>query len=201
VISKKPDYIGGTMKTTIYMVRHAKSPFEHGKERTRGLSPEGLEDAKEVAKYFEKVKVDYIVSSPYTRAKQTVQYIAEQKTLEIVEYEELMERPIKGLDYQTEWDVLQEAIRKSFEDKDFALKGGESTRKAQQRAIPVIEKLLEERQGENIVIGTHGNIMTIIMNYYDDRYGYDFWKSTSMPDIYKLIFENSKLTQVERIWE
>lgn len=188
------------MKTTIYMVRHAESPFEYGQERTRGLSAEGFIAAKRVAEFFTDINIHYIASSPYTRAKQTVQYVAEQKSIAIIEYEELIERPIKGLDYKTPWDVLEEAIRKSFVEKDFSLAGGESTRAAQQRSIPVIEKLLEERRGESIMIGTHGNIMTIIMNYYDDKYGYDFWNTTSKPDIYQLIFDGNQLVQVERIW-
>lgn len=142
-----------------------------------------------------------MASSPYTRAKQTIQYIAEQKSLDIVEYEELLERPIKGLDYRAPWEELYEAIRCSFIDKDFALEGGESTRIAQQRSIPIIERLLEEQRGKNIVIGTHGNIMTIIMNYFDDAYGFDFWSAASKPDIYRLTFDRNQLEQVERIWK
>ncbi|WP_232510211.1 histidine phosphatase family protein [Paenibacillus crassostreae] len=141
-----------------------------------------------------------IASSPYARAKQTVQYIAEQKSLNIVEYEELVERPIKGLETKTSWDVLHEAIRKSFVDKDFALEGGETTHRAQQRAIPIMESLLEEYRGKNIVIGTHGNIMTIIINYYDETFGFDFWNTTSKPDIYRMIFNKNQLEHVERVW-
>ncbi|RAV21119.1 histidine phosphatase family protein [Paenibacillus contaminans] len=189
------------MKTTVYMVRHAESPFAFGQERTRGLSEEGFLAAKRVAQFFTDVDIHFIASSPYARAKQTVQYVAEQKGLDIVEYEELIERPIKGLDYKASWDVLYEAIRESFTDKDFCLEGGEPTRKAQQRSIPVIEGLLEERQGQNIIIGTHGNIMTIIMNYFDETYGFEFWDSTSKPDIYKLTFERNRLEQVERLWD
>lgn len=189
------------MRTIIYMVRHAESPFEHGQERTRGLSPEGLEEAKRVVEFFENVDVHYMASSSYTRAKQTILYLAESKSLDIVEFEELVERPIKGLDYKATWDVLEEAIRRSFIDKDFALEGGETTRAAQQRSIPIIEKLLEEQRGKNIVIGTHGNIMTIIMNYYDEQYGYNFWNSTSKPDIYKMTFHRNQLEQVERVWK
>lgn len=189
------------MNTIVYMVRHAESPFVFGEERTRGLSGKGLADAKEVANILADVKVDCIVSSPYTRAIQTVQYLAESKNLTIDEYEELIERPIKGLDYKASWDHLLEAIEKSFSDIDFALEGGESTRKAQERAIPVIHKLINDYYGKTIVIGTHGNIMTIIMNYYNKNYGFHFWKSTSKPDIYKLIFVQTQLQKIERVWE
>ena len=35
-----------------------------------------------------------------------------------------------------------------------------------------MEKLLDEFKGKSIVIGTHGNIMTIIMNHYNKEYGF-----------------------------
>jgi 2,3-bisphosphoglycerate-dependent phosphoglycerate mutase len=189
------------METTIYMVRHAESPFVFGQERSRGLSEKGIEDAKRVAELLDGVDVGYIASSAYTRAIQTVQYVADREKLHIIEYEDLKERPIKGLDYKAPWDELLQAIEKSFSDIDFALEGGESTRQAQSRAIPVIEKLLEEHRGKNIVIGTHGNIMTIIMNYYDKKYGFEFWNSTSKPDIYKMTFIDNRLQGVDRVWD
>ena len=99
------------------------------------------------------------------------------------------------------WKELLIAIDKSFIDIDYSLEGGESTRKAQQRAIPIIDKLLCEYKGKNIVIGTHGNIMTIIMNYYKKEYGFEFWNSTSMPDIYKMTFEFDRLKDIERLWQ
>ncbi|MBD2872223.1 histidine phosphatase family protein [Paenibacillus arenilitoris] len=188
------------MKTNIYLVRHAESPFEHGQERIRGLSEEGFAAARQVAERLKGVDVHYTASSPYARAKQTIQFLAEAKSLDIEEYEELVERPIKGLDYKAPWEELLAAIRISFDDKDYALEGGETTRQARNRAVPVIEKLLENYRGHNIVIGTHGNIMTIIMNHYDDRYGFDFWHQTSKPDIYKLAFDGNRLDHVERLW-
>ncbi len=189
------------MSTSIYMVRHAESPFKFGEEKTRGLSKEGEMDAKKVTKILNNKKIDLIVSSTYTRAIQTVQELAVYKGLNVREYEELRERPIKGLDYKLSEEELTEAIRLSFENKEYCLQGGESTYMAQKRSIPIIMKLLKDYQEKNIVIGTHGNIMTIIMNYFENSYGYDFWKSTSKPDIYRLDFDNNCcLLEVERIW-
>lgn len=183
------------------MVRHAESPFIHGKERTRGLSDKGVGHAQELAKIFASITVDLVISSPYTRAVDTVLPIADSKGLQVVLYEELKERPIEGLDYRSGWEVLERAIQVSFEDLDYALEGGESTRQAQQRAIPVIEQILNEYKEKSVVLGTHGNIMAAIMNYYDPQYGHEFWSGTSKPDIYLLEFEGNRLVQVNRLWE
>ncbi|OXM85596.1 histidine phosphatase family protein [Paenibacillus rigui] len=189
------------MKTTLYMVRHAESPFVFGEERTRGLSEEGTADAVKVADVLEGVDISYIASSHYERAVQTVQSIAERKGLPINRFEALRERAIKGLDYKAPWEDLLKAIEVSFVDLDYALEGGESTREAQQRAIPLIEQLLQDYAGKHVVIGTHGNIMTIIMHYYNKSYGFDFWNRTSKPDIYKMTFHHSQLERVERMWK
>lgn len=183
------------------MVRHAKSPFIFGEERRRGLSEEGEIAAKKVTQLLKDKDIDAIVSSPYTRAIQTVNELADLKGLSIKVYEELKERPIKGLDFKITEQEIQESIKLSFEKQDFCLEGGESTLQAQKRAIPVIKQLLEEYEGKNIVIGTHGNIMTIIMNYFDESYEYSFWRSTSKPDIYQLEFNKENLLNVKRLWK
>lgn len=189
-----------SIETHIYMVRHAESVHIHGEERSRGLTEKGLEYAKCIADVFADIQVDAVVSSPYRRAIQTVQYVAEQKELPIHEYENLRERSIIGQEYEEKWEVILQAIEKSFDDKDYSLHGGETTNQAQERSIPVLERLLEQYSGKHVIIGTHGNIMTIMMNYYDSNYGFHFWKQTTMPDIYHLIFRDMKLSKVERIW-
>jgi 2,3-bisphosphoglycerate-dependent phosphoglycerate mutase len=71
---------------------------------------------------------------------------------------------------------------------------------AQKRGIKATLKVLETYEGKNIAIGTHGNIMVLIMNYFDRKYGFSFWKDLDMPDIYKLSFDNMDLKEVNRIW-
>lgn len=61
-------------------------------------------------------------------------------------------------------------------------------------------KFLEAHKGKNVVIGTHGNLMVLIMSYFDSKYGFTFWEELEMPDIYKLSFESRQLLKVERIW-
>lgn len=62
-------------------------------------------------------------------------------------------------------------------------------------------ELLDRYPDQNIVIGTHGNIMALIMNYFDSKYDFTFWGNLDMPDTYKLTFEGKKLSMVERIWK
>lgn len=188
------------MDTTIYMIRHAESPFIIGQERTRKLSNQGEIDAKKVTAIMNEKEIDLVVSSPYIRAIQTIEGIVDSKNIEVKVFEELRERQLKGA-YKLPEEEIQQAIKKSFEDIDFKLSGGESVRDVQNRAIPIIKDLLNKYEAKTIIIGTHGNVMTIILNYFNKEYGYDFWENTSKPDIYKVVFSKKKLQLVQRIWE
>jgi len=113
----------------------------------------------------------------YLRAMETVSPLADLLKKDIIEYEELRERPIASLKYEVPEEELLNGIQRSFVDVDFCMPEGETTRQAQERAIPVIKRLLSEYRGKKIVIGTHGNIMTIILHYFDRTFGFEFWTS------------------------
>ncbi|UUZ89998.1 hypothetical protein LJK87_28740 [Paenibacillus sp. P25] len=51
------------------------------------------------------------------------------------------------------------------------------------------------------MIGTHGNLMVLIMNYFDPKYDFDFWKRLGVPDIYRLTFEGTELKEAVRLWK
>lgn len=188
------------MKTYLYMVRHAESPYVHGNERLRGLSEKGKEDARKIADILKHEGIEVFVSSPYTRAIETISVLAEASRKPIAQYEALHERAIGSMEVEIQMQDLLAAIKQSFSDKDYKLEGGESTREAQERSVPIIRQLLTEHAGKKVAIGTHGNIMTIILNHFDETYGYDFWESTTKPDIYRLAFDDTQLVSVDRLW-
>jgi 2,3-bisphosphoglycerate-dependent phosphoglycerate mutase len=189
------------MKTFIYFVRHAISPFSLDNERSRGLSEQGKSDSIRVAEILETEGIDIVVSSSFARAIDTVQPLADILDKEIILFEELVERSIASLKHVISEVELLDGIEKSFVDLDYCLPEGETTRQAQDRAIPIIKQLLTDYVGKKIVIGTHGNILTIILNYFDKDYGYDFWLKASKPDVYKVEFEGIEIKHFERLYK
>ena len=183
------------MNTNIFFVRHGHSIYSPD-ELNRPLSEKGNRDAGQVTKFLSTEKITHVVSSPYRRAIQTVEGTAKYFGLSISIEDGFREKKLSG----NPVDDFNEAVRKSWEDFSFFLPGGESGYCAQSRGGQSIKNIVNIYSGGNIVIGTHGNIMTLIMNYYDKRYGYEFWGSLDMPDIYKLEFENVSLAEVKHIW-
>ncbi|WP_002149038.1 histidine phosphatase family protein [Bacillus cereus] len=180
--------------TTIYFVRHAHSTYTK-EERERPLSEKGWLDAQNITSLLKDEKIDVVISSPYERAIQTVEGIANANKLSIQLEEDLRERLLSKEPVQD----FNDAIQKVWEDWTFAYEGGESNDVAQRRAVLCMQNILGKYKGKNIVIGTHGNIMVLLMNYFDSKYDFQFWKTLHMPDVYKLIFDNNDFISAERI--
>ncbi len=77
--------------TTIYFVRHAHSTYTK-EERERPLSEKGQLDAENVTSLLKDAHIDVVISSPYKRAIQTVQGIANTYDVSIQIEEDLRER-------------------------------------------------------------------------------------------------------------
>lgn len=43
--------------------------------------------------------------------------------------------------------------------------------------------------------------MTLMMGYYDSKYGLNFLLQTSKPDIYRMEFNGQELVEIKRLWE
>lgn len=180
--------------TTIYFVRHAHSTYTK-EERERPLSEKGQLDAENVTHLLKDRHIDVVIFSPYKRAIQTVQGIANTYDVSIQIEEDLRERLLSS-ESVTDFN---DAVQKVWEDWDFAHEGGESNDVAQRRAVICMQNILKKYKDKNIVIGTHGNIMVLLMNYFDSKYDFRFWKTIRMPDIFKLNFHNEDLVSAERI--
>ena len=187
---------GADKLTNLYFVRHAHSIYTPD-ELNRPLSERGFFDVKIVTKLLQTEEIGIVVSSPFKRAVQTVEGIAEYINKEVEIIDGFKERTLTTVPA----DNFNLAITKVWEDYNFSWEGGESNIVAQKRGVENTLNILEKYKGENVVVGTHGNIMVLIMNYFDSQYDFSFWQNLDMPDIYKLIFHGKVLRNVEKVWE
>lgn len=170
--------------TTIYLVRHAHSTYSTD-ERNRPLSTQGKQDAEALVSVFQNIAVDHVYTSLYKRARETVQPLAANRGLAVKEQPNFAERvlaPGALADFQ-------EAVRFVWEHPDENPYGGESNQVATERVVASTIELLRTHQDEVLVIGTHGNIMALLMQHFDAQYDYAFWQTLPMPAVYRLDFE------------
>ncbi|WP_051004037.1 histidine phosphatase family protein [Exiguobacterium antarcticum] len=111
-------------------------------------SEQGRYDAEQRTLSFEGIKPDQIYASPYRRAIETVQPLAEQYGLVIQEAAAFQERLLAP----EELPDCQQAVGYVWEHPDENPYGGESNVTAQRRIVPEIKRLLEKHKDQTVVI-------------------------------------------------
>jgi len=162
----------------VYLVRHCKAK---GQEPEAQLTDEGERQAERLAEYLSDKNINYIVSSPFERAMATIRPFSVKTSKKIHVDRRLSER-VLSVENLPDW---MEKLKETFSDLDLKLPGGESSREAMSRGVEVIEELFH-RNEDHIVVVTHGNLMSLILKYFDDRIGFEEWRGLSNPDIYEL---------------
>jgi 2,3-bisphosphoglycerate-dependent phosphoglycerate mutase len=179
------------MAQHLFLVRHCEST---GQEASAPLTAIGQAQAVLLADRLETVGADLLVSSPYTRAQQSIAPLAQRLGL-AVEIEACLAERVLSAAPLAQW---REAIRQTFVDLDLAWPGGESSRTAMARGRAAIEALLARPQRALVVV-THGNLMTLILRSFAPRFGFQTWECLSNPDVYCLAVRGERV-EISRTW-
>lgn len=175
----------------IYVVRHCKA---EGQSPSAKLTEEGYLQAERVAEFLQGKHIEHIISSPFLRAIQSISPLAEKIQVNCHVDDRLSERVLCG-ESNVNW---LEMLRHTFTDLEICYEGGESSTSAMNRALAVITDVRNSGFG-NVVIVTHGNLMSLLLKHYDHKFGFEEWASLSNPDVYHLQFEG-ELPMIQRIW-
>ncbi|WP_309118312.1 histidine phosphatase family protein [Paenibacillus sp.] len=178
---------------TIYLIRHCKAA---GQEAEAPLTEEGMKQAERLAEALAGKGIQKIVSSPFRRAVRSVEPLSRRLGIDAAVDERLSERVLSGRDLP-DW---MEHLRRSFEEMDVALEGGESSRRATERALAVVKELANG-EANVVAAATHGNLMALLLKAFDASVGFETWKALSNPDVYKLSFQDGDFVEMERVWD
>ncbi|AST94098.1 MULTISPECIES: histidine phosphatase family protein [Sutcliffiella] len=179
------------MVKIIYLVRHCKAD---GQKFDAQLTVEGIEQAKVLAEFLSNKQIDTIITSPFSRAFQSVQPLADMLQLQLVKDERLGERVLSEHDHPNWLHMLEE----SFKRLDLTFPGGESSFQAMERGSSVINEIVRS-DSKVSVVATHGNLMSLILKNYEPTFGFKEWQSLTNPDVFKITFLGTDVA-IERIW-
>lgn len=186
--------------TIFYLVRHAHaawSPNEH-----RPLSERGGRDALRVAELLTERSISAVYASTARRAQQTVAPLAARQSLPLQIAPELDERRLSATPIPVE--EFDAAVRATWADFAYARPGGETNAAAQKRGLALVHNLAEQYRGAQVVLGTHGNLLALIVQGILPSYGYPFWHALTMPDVYRLYLPSGARAApapvLERLW-
>lgn len=186
--------------TNIYFVRHAEADNTVRIGRERPLTENGLVKRVLVTNYLLDKDIEYIFSSPFKRAYDTISDFAEKQGLSIAVDEGFGEiRNGEGM-----WRGHPEAgnvFKNQWNDFDYRFSDGESLNEVQNRNITALKKILDEHEGKNIAIATHSTSLSLILNYYDSTFSYEAFQEiqSKLPWVAKLVFSKDECQEIEKI--
>ena len=152
------------MKTRVYFVRHAQSDGKHFDDPTRPLTEKGQKDTKAVADFLRDKGIEIAMSSPYKRSVDTISKFCEEAGLDIETDSRLREWKM-GMSW---FDSMEEYTAYTKQHwGNFLYTDGESETlgEVQERNIALLLDILNEHNGKNIVIGTHGMALSLIKSF------------------------------------
>lgn len=183
--------------TTIYFIRHAEPDYTNHNDRERPLTQKGKEASKSVTQYLSDKIIDMVLSSPYTRAVETIKDFADSFGHPILIVEDFRERKVDSI-----WiENFNKFTEMQWNDFDYKLSDGECLREVQSRNIDALVQVLRVYENKNIVIGSHGTALSTIINYFEPSYGFEDLQRIRdiMPWIVKLSFQGDKLIHMEKM--
>lgn len=158
-------------KKTIYFVRHGQS--EHNDKPIfqtpdARLSPQGLTQAHAVAERLSSVPFETLITSPYPRAQQTAQVIADKTNHTIIPSDLFVERirpsALMGKSYDdtAATELHREHIKTVYEPTGKHIQNGENYDDLVARADKALAYLLSRSEATMVVV-THGWFLRVLV--------------------------------------
>jgi 2,3-bisphosphoglycerate-dependent phosphoglycerate mutase len=173
-------------RTEIVLVRHAQSmPSKEIPEADWPLSPLGIWQAQQLAHTLKRWKIDAIFSSPYARAKATVEPYARVAGLRVRVTMALRERKLTE-ESRDDWLAL---LQTSWADFSFTLPRCESSADCQRRMHAGLAKLAASHRGQTLLVCSHGNAIALFLHGIDDSFGFEAWAARRNPELFRITYD------------
>lgn len=175
------------MDKTVYLVRHCQAT---GQELQAELTEEGKEQAKELMYFLENRNIKHIISSPFTRAIQSIQPTADTLGLQVEIDDRLAEHKLVSKNLK-DW---LERIEESFQDRELKMAGGVSSHEVAKRGMELFEAA-----SDGTVLATHRNMMALLLMQINGMQALKELTGMSHPDVYEVKVKRNTYS-VKRIW-
>jgi 2,3-bisphosphoglycerate-dependent phosphoglycerate mutase len=181
-----------TLQAQMLLVRHCDST---GQAPDAPLTPEGSAQAEVLAQYLSAQPVDQIFSSPYLRARATIEPFAARAGLSVRVHEGLVERRLSP-EPIAHW---REVVRRGFLDPAYRIPGGESAAEALERGWNALLSILLSGHRLPLAV-SHGQLLSLVFQALEPGFGFEAWQSLSFPDVHLLEGPIDGPFTFKRVW-
>lgn len=160
--------------TRLYLIRHGETlntqgdTFRYNGHLDVDVSEEGVRQLDRVAECLKSRPLKGIYSSDLIRARKGAEQIARHfsniQRDTFSNLREVKQGIWEGLTLQEIWEKYPEEARRKFKEYvTYRIPGGENLIEAQERALAVVEQLVDHHEGEEFAIVAHGGINSLII--------------------------------------
>ena len=182
------------MSTEIFFLRHALSQVNYQLPTDQWeLTKLGLEQAEKLSVLFTKNQFSEIYTSPYKRCIQTITPYCQRAKLSYVKVEDLRERTVTP--YYTE--SYHEIFLRSWKERDYSIPHAESANQALDRVKSTLLNLAKKHQNQRILISSHGQLLGLLLNNLEPRFGFYDQKKIRNPDLKVFKISGSSISLIE----
>ena len=168
---------------TVYLIRHAQSHLSpEVSYEDWPLSEQGRLQALRLASFLNSLKIEEVYCSPYLRCRQTVEPFLQATGLSMTPINDLREHLIVREIREDFFEIW----KKSWNDFDFVVDGGESSRQCQRRIVPAITDIVRNSDASEVAIVSHGNAIGLFLNFLASDFGYTNAEQIRNPDIFQV---------------
>ena len=172
---------------TVYLIRHAQSHLSpEVSYEDWPLSEQGRLQALRLASFLKSLKIEEVYCSPYLRCRQTVEPFLQATGLSMTFIDDLREHLIVREIREDFFEIW----KKSWNDFDFVVDGGESSRQCQQRIVPAITEIVRNSDASEVAIVSHGNAIGLFLHFLASDFGYTDAEQIRNPDIFQIEFKD-----------
>lgn len=189
----------------LYLVRHGESVSNKAVTQSspdEQLSEHGREQARFLANRFSNIKIDAIISSPYTRTLETAKSISDLKNIP-VETNELAREfrwptEFKGMSKKDpEVSIIRKTIEEKWsEDENWRHSDEETFAEIRERAVAFLNSLDDIKKYENIVVVSHARFLKVLLAVM--IHGKEVSGKTATEMLYRISIINTGITVAEQ---
>lgn len=156
----------------IYVIRHGQTDYNvknvYQGQTDIPLNTNGIQQAKEVAQQFKKlkIKVDVILVSPLSRAQETAKYVGEALGVSLITEKGLIERSFGDMEGYSNREDCNITMLLDY-DKNYNICNVEPIQDLFKRVYECMERIIEKYKNKNVVLVTHAGVAQAIECYFN----------------------------------
>ena len=142
-----------------------------------------MRDAEQLRQIHGSTRIDAAYSSPYLRARQTIEPIARARGLSIETADDLRERLLSPADLP-DWRAH---LKRSWNDFDYAPQVEKPAASRRRESCACSTRSRARHKAGTVILASHGNLIALALHAFMPNVDYEFWESIPMPAVFTLI--------------